>query len=82
MASIQDSGWPLVFRLDNLPTNLAGRSRVSSMPGTSLRTVVRAMEGMQKEAAVTIEPDGATWRLVSDEGPYLNGTDLAPFPLR
>jgi uncharacterized OsmC-like protein len=51
------------------------------MPGTSLRTVVRSLEGMQKEAAVTIEPDGSVWRLVSDEGPYLNGTDLAPFPL-
>jgi uncharacterized OsmC-like protein len=51
------------------------------MHGTSLQTVVRALEGMQKEAVVTIEPDGSVWRLVSDEGPYLNGTDLAPFPL-
>lgn len=24
---------------------------------------------------------GHAWRMVSDEGPYLNGTDLAPFPL-
>jgi uncharacterized OsmC-like protein len=35
---------------------------------------------MQKEAIVTGNT-GSTWRLVSDEGPYLNGTDLAPFPL-
>ena len=26
-------------------------------------------------------PTGAVWRLVCDEGPWLNGTDLAPFPL-
>lgn len=35
---------------------------------------------MQKEALVAIS-GGPVWRLVSDEGPYLNGTDLAPFPL-
>ncbi|MBW9275646.1 MAG: OsmC family protein, partial [Candidatus Thiodiazotropha sp. (ex. Lucinisca nassula)] len=26
-------------------------------------------------------PTGTTWRIVCDEGPWLNGTDLAPFPL-
>jgi hypothetical protein len=36
---------------------------------------------MQKEALVHYGPSGTVWRLVSDEGPYLNGTDLAPFPL-
>jgi uncharacterized OsmC-like protein len=45
------------------------------------RTLARAMEGMQKEALVTSQPGGRTWRMVCDEGPYLNGTDLAPFPL-
>ena len=39
------------------------------------------MEGMQKEAIVHYGPTGTVWRMVSDEGPYLNGTDLAPFPL-
>jgi uncharacterized OsmC-like protein len=35
---------------------------------------------MQKEALVATA--GATaWRMACDEGPYLNGTDLAPFPL-
>ena len=48
----------------------------------SIRVEVRAIEGMQKEAIVSqVEPAGSTWRMVSDEGPYLNGTDLAPFPL-
>ena len=47
----------------------------------SLETAVRALGGMQKEAMIRVEPSGRTWRLISDEGPYLNGTDLAPFPL-
>lgn len=36
---------------------------------------------MQKEALVEYAPTGAVWRLLCDEGPWLNGTDLAPFPL-
>jgi uncharacterized OsmC-like protein len=80
MTSIESSGLPLVFRVANPHEELPGGG-VPTVPGTSLRTVVRALVGMQKEAVVTIEPDGSVWRLVSDEGPYLNGTDLAPFPL-
>lgn len=41
----------------------------------------RSLEGMQKEAIVHNRRTGTTWRLSCDEGPYLNGTDLAPFPL-
>lgn len=36
---------------------------------------------MQKEAVVYASHSSAAWRMVCDEGPYLNGTDLAPFPL-
>ncbi len=36
---------------------------------------------MQKEAIVDYPATGTRWRMVCDEGPYLNGTDLAPFPL-
>ncbi len=80
MASIESSGLPLVFEVANPDTELpAGPS--TSDAARSSRTVVRALTGMQKEAVVTLLPDGTTWRLVSDEGPYLNGTDLAPFPL-
>jgi hypothetical protein len=49
--------------------------------GPALRTAVRALEGMQKEALVVSGETGRAWRLVSDEGPYLAGTDLAPPPL-
>ena len=36
---------------------------------------------MQKEALVTSSVSGKTWRLVSDEGDYLDGDDVAPCPL-
>lgn len=44
-----------------------------------IRVVARSLEGMQKEAVVDVGT--AAWRMASDEGPYLEGTDLAPFPL-
>lgn len=34
-----------------------------------------------KEAVVTEGEGGAVWRVASDEGLHLHGTDLAPFPL-
>lgn len=77
MASIESSSYPLGFRV-------ADASLVAAPPDKapiSIRTVARALEGMQKEALVRDGPDGTVWRLVCDEGPYLNGTDLAPFPL-
>jgi len=49
--------------------------------GDAVRTWVRSMSGFQKEALVTSARTGNTWRLVSDEGPYLNGFDAAPCPL-
>ncbi len=54
-----------------------------STPGVVARRVeMRSLEGMQKEAIVSPPAgSGPCWRLMSDEGPYLNGTDLAPFPL-
>jgi organic hydroperoxide reductase OsmC/OhrA len=47
----------------------------------ALRVWARSLAGMQKEALVASSASGAVWRLVSDEGPYLNGFDEAPFPL-
>ena len=49
--------------------------------GDALRTWVRSLSGFQKEALVRSARTGDTWRLVSDEGPYLNGHDAAPCPL-
>lgn len=47
----------------------------------AIRTYVRSLAGMQKEALVVSSEGGPGWRLVSDEGPYLAGYDEAPFPL-
>lgn len=49
--------------------------------GVPVRTWVRALAGMQKEALVINGATGMAWRLVSDEGPYLAGHDRAPCPL-
>lgn len=49
--------------------------------GLALRSYVRSLAGMQKEAVVVSTANGTAWRLVSDEGPYLAGHDEAPFPL-
>lgn len=49
--------------------------------GQAQRTRVRTVSGMQKEALVTSSLSGQTWRLASDEGPYLDGADVAPPPL-
>ncbi len=77
MASIEASPYPLGFRL-------ADPSMAPAAPAKApiaIRVAARALAGMQKEAVVHYGPSGAAWRLVCDEGPYLNGTDLAPFPL-
>jgi uncharacterized OsmC-like protein len=49
--------------------------------GVGVRTWVRALAGMQKEAIIVNGATGRSWRLVSDEGPYLAGHDRAPCPL-
>ena len=50
--------------------------------GVSVRLVVRSLSEMQKEALVVSSDDpDLLWRLSSDEGPYLNGDDVAPCPL-
>jgi len=46
-----------------------------------IRVWAKALEGMQKEALVSRSTGGHPWRFLCDEGPYLDGTDLAPPPL-
>ncbi len=78
-SSIELSGHPLVFRVD--PEGL-NPERLPLTDGIArIRSYARTLEGMQKEAVIHYGPTGAIWRVVSDEGPWLNGTDLAPFPL-
>ena len=80
MLSIEGSGLPLVFKIAKGSDAAARETRPSERP-VAIRTEVRSLDGMQKEAVVTCEPGGTAWRLVSDEGPYLNGKDMAPSPL-
>jgi uncharacterized OsmC-like protein len=78
-SSIELSGHPLAFRVD--PDGLNPEPLPVTDGIARIRTVARTLEGMQKEAVIHYGPTGAIWRVVSDEGPWLNGTDLAPFPL-
>src|SRR5262245_53124702 len=75
--TIDRHGDPLAFRLRQ------GRARAPLLvQGRDvIKVEARQMAGHQKEAVVTEGADGSAWRLTSDEGKHLKGTDLAPFPL-
>ena len=49
--------------------------------GQSLRTWVRSVGGMQKEALVVNAASGTAWRFACDEGAHLGGHNKAPNPL-
>jgi len=69
--TIDGSGHPLAFRVAQdceEPDAVVVHARTMGV-------------GHQKEALVYDGRAGAVWRLTSDEGPNLKGTDLAPFPL-
>ena len=77
--TIDSSGFPLCFKTqhgsEHSPVLGLGDARDTFV------VQARAMGGHQKEAVVTEGKAGSSWRMVSDEGPGLQGTDLAPFPL-
>lgn len=74
---ISASTLPPFFKVANAQNIDAPENR----KGDALRTSVRSLSGFQKEAVVRSAKTGDTWRLVSDEGPYLNGHDAACCPL-
>ncbi len=77
--TIESSGFPLCFPcgpVDRRPDVLGLADARSTFV-----VQARALGGHQKEAVVTEGLAGAAWRMVSDEGAGLKGTDLAPFPL-
>ena len=76
---IGTSGLAPFFRLANAEE--VGIDAPENRRGDALRTWVRSLSGFQKEALIRSAKTGDTWRLVSDEGPYLNGHDAAPCPL-
>jgi len=77
--SIESSPYPLVFRVDANVSLPASHNNASDV--IAIRTVTRALKGMQKEAIVNNGFTKSAWRMVCDEGPWLNGTDLSSFPL-
>ncbi|WP_422039338.1 OsmC family protein [Roseibium sp.] len=76
---IGESSLAPFFKVSN--ADEVGISAPENRKGDALRTWVRSLSGFQKEALVRSARTGDTWRLVSDEGPYLNGHDAAPCPL-
>ena len=79
MTDLAASPYPLVFPVREPTGRWRPASRSGGLP-LQLRTSARALAGMQKEAVVA-GINTPAWRMVCDEGPYLLGTDLAPFPL-
>lgn len=76
---IAESGAAPFFQVAN--AGEFGLSAPEPKRGDAVRAWVRSLSGFQKEAFVTSARTGLTWRLVSDEGEYLNGYDAAPCPL-
>ncbi len=61
-----------------------GASRLAPPPdrkGLAVRFAARSLSVMQKEGLVASSAGDQVWRLVSDEGAYLDGFDEAPCPL-
>ena len=79
MKSIETSEHPLLYKVSD-SCIFPALPAISDLQ-VSTRVYARALEGMQKEACVQYGSNGPVWHMVCDEGPYLNGTDLAPFPL-
>ena len=79
LSSIESSSYPLVFKPKSENLDLVESPIANGM--VEIRTRARPLAGMQKEAIIQCKPGGIVWRIVCDEGPWLNGTDLAPFPL-
>lgn len=76
--SIESANSPLAYKASG-KIDLA--APIYTSPRIEYRVATRALEGMQKEALIAQSGDESIWRMVCDEGPYLNGTDLAPPPL-
>lgn len=78
--TIETHGTPLAFKVAHGASGLlpfGGAHRGTDI----IKVEARQLAGHQKEAVVTEGAEGSTWRMSSDEGRQLNGTDLAPFPL-
>jgi hypothetical protein len=78
-SAIENAGQALAFRTHAGSSDDGWNALTDS--ALTCKVEARALGGHQKEALVTEGAQGSCWRMVSDEGPILGGTDLAPFPL-
>ena len=76
---LEEMGEPLYFIAGN--AEQAGFPVPPNTHGQSLRTWVRSLGGMQKEALVVSAATGTAWRFACDEGEHLGGHNKAPNPL-
>lgn len=76
---LEEIGTPLYYIAGN--AEAAGFSVPPNPHGQSLRTWVRSLGGMQKEALVVSAATGTAWRFACDEGEHLGGHNMAPNPL-
>lgn len=77
--TIDSAGYPLAFKMRQ------GGARSPLLTAEKARDVfvaeARSLTSYQKEAVVTEGAGGSAWRMTTDEGKHIKGTDLAPFPL-
>jgi uncharacterized OsmC-like protein len=78
--TIETQGTPLAFKVADGAKPSALLDGIGGGADT-LKVEARQLAGHQKEAVVTQGAGGSAWRLCSDEGAQLHGTDIAPFPL-
>lgn len=76
---LEEIGDPLYYIAGN--ASAAGFPVPPNPHGQSLRTWVRSLGGMQKEAIVVSAATGTAWRFACDEGEHLGGFNKAPNPL-
>jgi len=76
---LKNSGLPYFFKVANPEEVNLGALEIRK--GDAVRTCVRSLNHMQKEALVQAKSTNTIWRLASDEGPYLMGKDECPAPL-
>ena len=67
---------PLFFRVAGAPL-----APPPERLGQAVRFAARSLSVMQKEGLAASSASGQVWRLVSDEGAYLDGFNAAPCPL-
>ncbi|HYX90859.1 MAG TPA: OsmC family protein [Myxococcaceae bacterium] len=79
METIDAFGDPLAFKFHSGTRESAWP--VAGATEQLYRIEARQLSGHQKEAVVTGGEGASAWRVSSDEGGHLQGTDLAPFPL-